>query len=54
MKKQRITKIEDYEPVVGAEAIERILKKAKTLRHLHVTNVNSTYYGGGVAELLTL
>jgi trehalose synthase len=53
MKKQRITQIEDYEPVVGAETIERILKKAKTLQHLHVANVNSTYYGGGVAELLT-
>jgi len=53
MEKQRITQIEDYEPLVGAETIERIMKKAKTLRHLHVANVNSTYYGGGVAELLT-
>ena len=53
MKKQRITQIEDYEPLVGGETIERIIKKAKTLRHLHVANVNSAYYGGGVAELLT-
>lgn len=52
MKKQIITQIEDYEPMVGAETIECIMKKAKTLRNLHVANVNSTYYGGG-AELLT-
>ncbi|RPJ02686.1 MAG: glycosyl transferase family 1, partial [Deltaproteobacteria bacterium] len=49
----RITQIEDYEKYVGGEAIDRILKKAQNLRHLHVANVNSTYYGGGVAELLT-
>jgi trehalose synthase len=50
---QRITQIEDYEKIVGGETIERIQNKAKSLRHLHVANVNSTYYGGGVAELLT-
>jgi len=49
----QITQIEDYEPLVGSETIERIQKKAKTLGHLHVVNVNSTYYGGGVAGLLT-
>jgi trehalose synthase len=48
----RSVKIEDYEKFIGAEAVERILKKAKPLRDLHVVNVNSTYYGGGVAELL--
>jgi trehalose synthase len=50
---QRITQIEDYEKLVGGETIERIQKKARSLQHLHVVNVNSTYYGGGVAELLT-
>jgi trehalose synthase len=49
----RISRIEDYELLVGAETIERIRKKAQSLQHLHVVNVNSTYYGGGVAELLT-
>lgn len=49
----KITQIDDYEKFVGSETIERIRKKAKGLRHLHVANVNSTYYGGGVAELLT-
>ena len=33
--------------------IERIRKKAQSLQHLHAVHVNSTYYGGGVAELLT-
>jgi trehalose synthase len=49
----KITQIDDYEKLVGSETIERIRKKAKGLQHLHVANVNSTYYGGGVAELLT-
>jgi trehalose synthase len=49
----RITQIEDYEPLVGAETIGRIQKKGAALGHLHVVNVNSTYYGGGVAGLLT-
>jgi trehalose synthase len=48
----RFVQIEDYRPLIGAEAVGRILKKAKPLRDLHVVNVNSTYYGGGVAELL--
>ena len=47
-----IIQIEDYEKLVGAETIERIKKKAGSLQHLHVVNINSTYYGGGVADLL--
>ena len=31
----------------------RLLQKAKTCQHLNIVNVNSTYYGGGVAELLS-
>jgi trehalose synthase len=49
----RIQRIEDYEPLVGAEVVERIISKAKPLRDLHVVNINSTYYGGGVAQLLS-
>ena len=45
-------RVEDYEPFVGAETVERLLKKAKPLQDRHVVNINSTYYGGGVAELL--
>jgi hypothetical protein len=48
----RIVHIEDYEQFVGGETVDRILKKARQLRDVHVVNVNSTYSGGGVAELL--
>ena len=50
---RRIVQVEDYEQFVGRETIERIKAKTKTLQHLHVVNVNSTYYGGGVAEMLS-
>jgi trehalose synthase len=42
-----------YEPFIGGAAVERILGKATALRDFHVVNVNSTYYGGGVAEILS-
>jgi trehalose synthase len=45
-------RIEDYEQYIGAEAVERIVTKAKPLRDRHIAHLNSTYYGGGVAELL--
>ena len=48
-----LTTIEDYAPFVGAETVERIAAKAAALRGFHVTHINSTYYGGGVAELLS-
>ena len=49
----KIIRVEDYEQHVGTETVERILKKAGPLQDLHVVNVNSTYYGGGVSELLS-
>ena len=52
-KEFRTTRIEDYEPLIGAESVERIIRKARPLQDFHVTNINSTYYGGGVAQLLT-
>lgn len=51
--KHKIITLEDYEQLIGAEAIDRINRKAESLSGLHVANVNSTYYGGGVAELLS-
>lgn len=45
--------LDDYEEFVGSETIGRIKEKAKVLQGLHVANVNSTYYGGGVAQLLS-
>src|SRR5438094_2713808 len=50
---QPIRTIEDYEPLVGAETIDRVRQKAERLQGLHVTHINSTYHGGGVAELLS-
>jgi trehalose synthase len=50
---KKIVHLEDYEPLVGEEAIARVRKKAESLKDLHVANINSTYYGGGVAELLS-
>jgi trehalose synthase len=49
----RLISIEDYEPLIGGEKTERLLKKVEALRDLHVVNINSTYYGGGVAEILS-
>lgn len=48
-----IVQVEDYEQFVGAEMVARVREKAERLRDLHVVHVNSTYYGGGVAELLS-
>ncbi|RMD62491.1 MAG: glycosyltransferase [Alphaproteobacteria bacterium] len=45
--------VEDYAPLIGKAAVERLLAKARRLSDLHVVNVNSTFYGGGVAEILT-
>ena len=45
--------LESYGPLIGAAATERISKKADRLRTLHVIHVSSTFYGGGVAEILT-
>lgn len=52
-KPHQIVSLEQYEPYIGAETIDRILEKSRKLRDLHVAHVNSTYYGGGVAEILS-
>jgi trehalose synthase len=49
---QYIVHVEDYLPLVGEEVVERVKQKAEKIKHLHVTHVNSTFYGGGVATLL--
>src|SRR3990170_593433 len=49
----KMVQLEDYERFAGAETIDRIREKAKRHQGLHVVNINSTYYGGGVAELLS-
>ena len=49
----RITQIEDYEPLIGSTDVERIREKARKFKGLRVANFNSTYYGGGVAEMIS-
>jgi trehalose synthase len=45
--------IEQYEPMIGAATAERILDKAERLRAMQIAHVSSTFYGGGVTEILT-
>jgi trehalose synthase len=45
--------LEQYAPLIGTAATERILGKAHRVRTQHLVHVSSTFYGGGVAEILT-
>ena len=45
--------LEQYEPLIGAAAVERIAAKASRVGTMRVAHVSSTFYGGGVTELLT-
>ncbi len=45
--------IDDYAPLIGDDALARIRYKANRLRGLRVLHLSSTFYGGGVAELLS-
>ena len=46
------TKIEDFSGIVGNEEISSILVLAEKLKGKAVTHVNSTAFGGGVAEII--
>jgi trehalose synthase len=48
-----LVQLEDYEPYIGAKMIDRLRAKAERYRDARVAHVNSTFYGGGVAELLS-
>lgn len=45
--------IDDYDPLIGTAALENIYQRALPLKGRQVVHVNSTYYGGGVAEILS-
>ncbi|KXA97887.1 glycosyl transferase family 1 [candidate division MSBL1 archaeon SCGC-AAA259J03] len=45
-------KLVDYREFVGESKVSEIYRKATRLSQLHILHINSTYYGGGVAELL--
>ncbi len=44
--------LEDYRTIVGDTIISSIYRKARTLYGKHILHINSTYQGGGVAEML--
>ena len=48
-----MTSIRDYVAVTGENVIDRLRQLARPLRGLKVVHVNSTYVGGGVAEILS-
>jgi trehalose synthase len=52
IKHTKLISYEDYERYIDGEMLERIERKARPLEDLHVAHINSTYYGGGVSEML--
>ncbi len=44
--------LDDYLPIVGEKVVGRICQKARRLINKHIVHINSTAYGGGVAEIL--
>jgi trehalose synthase len=47
------TNVENYRPLVGDELIDEITALARELSGLRICHINSTPFGGGVAELLS-
>ncbi|UCC90913.1 MAG: glycosyl transferase family 1, partial [Dehalococcoidia bacterium] len=45
--------LEDYRAIAGDQVIEEILKLAAHVRGARLIHINSTPFGGGVAEMLT-
>jgi trehalose synthase len=45
--------LDQYEPLIGPAAADRIMTKAERVRGAHIVHVSSTFYGGGVTEILT-
>jgi trehalose synthase len=45
--------VEDYEPIVGKSYIEELRMLARRLSGKTILNINSTFAGGGVAEILS-
>jgi trehalose synthase len=46
-------RVEDYEPIIGKSSIEELRLLADKLSGKVIQNINSTYAGGGVAEILS-
>lgn len=50
--RNNLPEVEDYGRFVDQEMVQRVKAKANQASDLRVAHVNSTYYGGGVAEML--
>lgn len=48
----KLPRVDDYEALIGSDAVARLKEKARALRGMRVVHMSSTYYGGGVAEML--
>ncbi|MDP3043542.1 MAG: glycosyltransferase [bacterium] len=44
--------LNQYKKIIGEEKINEIIREAKPLRGKYVAHINSTFYGGGVAEII--
>ncbi|MBN2368055.1 glycosyl transferase family 1, partial [Candidatus Woesearchaeota archaeon] len=47
-----IRRLTDYKKIVGEKVINQIKKEARPLEGKHIIHINSTFYGGGVSEML--
>ena len=47
-----VKRLVDYRDFVGESKISKIYRKGSKLSKYHILHINSTYYGGGVAEIL--
>lgn len=48
-----LLQIDSYRPIVGDELVDELLALARKLKHIRMCHLNSTAFGGGVAELLS-
>lgn len=44
--------LDDYEKIIGVQEVERIRELAEPLEEKTIAHVSSTFYGGGVSEML--
>ena len=52
MARQTASKLDDYAEHIGNDAVTRIRSKAELLRGQRVVHMNSTFYAGGVVEII--
>jgi len=46
-------RLDEYRPIIGDKKLAEIYKKIRKLYNIRIIHVNSTFMGGGVAEILT-